>query len=169
MTLIQILVLYIHIGAGIMWIGGLVYLRFILVPALTRAAPEVRGPLMVDIGPRTVRFIPRVAEITIAAGIVNLFLAGRVTRMSHFFTTQWGFAIFVGLVVALIIYVLGQAVTRPTTLRIVEILRAVAAGRAPADTPALLEALAARQRNMLSIQFALAAAVVLMMTVARFS
>ena len=169
MTLARMLVMYIHIGAGIMWMGGLVYLRFILIPALTRAAPEVWGPLIVDLGPRTVRFTLRVAEITIAAGIVNLFLAGRVTRMSHFFTTQWGFVILLGFVMALVIYILSQTVTRPTTLRIVETIRAVAAGRAPENAPALLESLAARQRNMLTVQLALGAVVVLMMVVARFS
>ena len=169
MALVQMLVMYIHIGAAIMWIGGLAYLRFILLPALTRAAPEVRGPLMVDLGPRTVRFILRVAEITITAGIVNTFLAGKVMSMSQFFTTQWGFVIFLGFVMTLVIYILGQAVTRPTTLRIAATIRAVAAGRAPADAPALVEALAARQRNVLTVQLALGAAVVLMMAVARFS
>lgn len=169
MSLANIVVMYIHIGGGVFWLGSLFYLRFVLLPGLGRTPPNVRGPVIAEVGPRTVPIILRVAEITIATGIANVFLMGRITRMADFYTTAWGLSIFLGLVGALAIYILGQAVTRPVTLQIAATIRAVGAGQAPADAPALLEALAARQRNVLTVQAALGAIVVLGMAIARFS
>ena len=163
------LVMFIHIGAGVMWVGGLAYLRFIVLPTLTSAAPTVRGPIMVELGPRTVRYMLRLAEITMAAGVLNIFLADRISSLNQLFITSWGGVIFFGLAGSLVVYIMGQAVTRPTTMRIVEILRAASAGGAPADAPALLEALANKQRNMLTLQLAISTVVILTMAVARFS
>ena len=167
MALVNMLVMFIHIGAGIIWIGSLIYLRLILLPALGRAAPAVRGPLLMDLGPRTVRFILRVAEVTIVAGLINFLLMGGMVRMTA--SPVWSASISLGLVGALVIYILGQTVTRPVTMRIAETLRTIAGGEAPADAPALLEGLAARQRNVLSWQMGIGVAVVLTMAVARFS
>lgn len=169
MSWLNSLVMYIHILAGIGWLGSIFYLRFLLLPALMRTPPTVRGPVIMEVGPRSVPIILRLAEVTIASGIVNVALAGRVTRMEHFFTSTWGWAIFAGLVGTLVIYIIGQAVTRPATLRVAEIARASMAGQAPPDAPALLEALATRQRQALNVQAALGALVVLEMAIARFS
>lgn len=163
----SVFVLFIHIGAAITWIGGLAYLRFILLPALTRAAPTVQGPLVVDVGPKTVRFLLRSGEITIAAGLANFFLMGGMekARVAHL----WAGSIGVGFLGALAIYIIGQAVTKPTTTRIADTVRAVIAGNPPADAPAQLEALAQKQRNMLSIQLGIGIAVTFLMALARFS
>ena len=169
MSLVNILVMYIHIGAGIFWIGSLLYVRFILLPGLGNTPPDVRGPVIAEVGPRTIRIILRVAEVTIAAGIINVFLMGRITRMADFYTTTWGLSIFAGLVGALAIYILGQTVTRPITFKIAETVRAVGTGQGPADAPVLLAALAERQRNVLTVQVIIGVVVVLGMAIARFS
>jgi len=163
------LVLFTHMLAGILWVGGLVYVRFVLHPGLGRQQPAVRGPMVADVGPRTVGYLLRMGELTIALGIVNVFMFGRVTVMEHFVSTVWGLSITLGFLFALAIYLIGQLVTRPTTARIAETVRAVAAGTPPPDAPALLEALAARQGKALLIQVALGVAAVLTMATARFS
>jgi len=169
LTLLKMFMMFIHIGAGVMWVGGLAYLRFIVLPTLSSAAPTVRGPIMVELGPRTVRYMLRLAEITIVTGILSIFLANRISSLDQLFITSWGGVIFFGLAGTLVIYIMGQAVTRPTTMRIAETLQAVAAGTPPANAPALLEALANKQRNMLTLQLAIATVVILTMAVARFS
>lgn len=159
--------MFAHIGAAITWIGGLAYVRFILLPALTRAAPTVRGPVFIDVGPRTVRFLLRSGEITIAAGLANFFLMGGMekARVAH----VWAGSIGLGFLGALAIYIIGQAVTGPTTMRIADTIRSVAAGSAPADAPTQLEALGQKQRKMLNIQLGIGIAVTFLMAVARFS
>lgn len=168
-SLPYIIALYIHIGAGIMWIGALIYIRVVLLPTLNVVAPTARGPVLIELGPRSVRFALRVAEITIVAGLVMMVLIGRVTRIEHLFTTQWGLSILLGMVGALVIYGLGRAVTAPVTLHIVETLRQIAAGEAQPDAPAYLQALADQQRRVLNLQVLIAAVVVFTMAAARFS
>lgn len=167
MDLIPVLVTFAHIGAAITWIGGLAYVRFILLPALTRAAPTVRGPLVLDVGPKTVRFLLRSGEITIAAGLANFFLMGGMekARVAHL----WAGSIGLGFLGALAIYILGQAVTGPTTMRIADTVRSVIAGSAPPDAPAQLEALGQKQRKVLDIQLGLGIAVTFLMALARFA
>ena len=81
MAEVQILVLFIHIGAATAWIGGIIYLRHILLPTLMALAPNVRGPVVANLGPRTVRFLLRAGEVTIAAGLVNFFLMNGMERV----------------------------------------------------------------------------------------
>lgn len=164
---IRVLVMFLHIGAGIIWIGGLAYVRFVLLPGLGRAAPNVRGPLVADVGPKTVRFLLRYGEVTIVTGLANFFLMDGLVKSR--FSMVWGGSIALGLIGAIVIYGIGQAVTRPTTQRIADTVRAVAEGRAGPDAPELLATLANRQRNVLTWQFGIGVVVVLTMAVARFA
>ena len=166
MTYLNIAVMFLHIGSAIAWIGGIVYLRHVLLPVLMQQAPNVRGPVVADLGPRSVRFLLRAGEITIATGLVNFFLMGSMEKAK--LSPVWGASITLGFFVTLAIYILGQAVTRPVTLRMAEVIRTVMAGSGGPEAPAQLEALAARQRQMLGIQLALGTFVVLLMAVARF-
>lgn len=163
------LVLFAHMMAGILWVGGLIYVRFVLHPGLGRQQPSVRGPMVADVGPRTVRYLLRMGEATIALGIVTVFIFGRITQMEQFVTTTWGLTITLGFAFSLAIYLIGQMITRPTTAKIAATVGAVAAGTPPPNAPALLEALAARQGKALLLQSALGVLAVLTMATARFS
>lgn len=167
MVWLSILVMFIHIGAATAWIGGLAYLRLIVLPTLLQAAPPVRGPIVADLGPRTVRFLLRSGEITIVAGIGNFFLMNGMehAKGSHLWATSIG----LGLVGAVAIYVIGQAVTRPTTLRISASIKEMMADQGGPDAAAELEALGAKQRKMLNMQLAIGTLVLLLMAAARFT
>ena len=163
------LALYVHIGAGIVWIGVLLYIRFLLLPSVGAIPPEARGPIIIELGPRGVRFAMRAAEITLIAGVVMMFIIGRATRMEHFLTTLWGQAILAGFVGSVAIYVVGRLITAPVTRLIVDTLRQMAAGTAREDAPAYLQALTDQQKRALNLQLVLAAIVVFTMALARFS
>lgn len=163
------LVLFAHMAAGILWVGGLVYVRFVLHPRLVQQPAPVRAPMAAAVGPATVRYLLRLGEITIALGIATFFVMGRVTLPEHLVSTAWGLSISIGFLGAVAVYAIGQAVTRPATQRIAEVARAVAAGSPPPSAPGLLSALAERQARALLVQAVLGLLVVLTMAVARFS
>lgn len=163
------LLLFLHIVAAVMWVGGLAYVRFVLLPGLGRQQPGVRGPMVADIGPRTVRYLLRLGEATIFFGIVMVLVIGRVVEPSILWSTGWGLSISLGFIAAVAIYAIGMAVTKPVTTAIAATVQAVQAGNPPANAPALLEALAARQRKALTVQVVLGVVAVLTMSVARFS
>jgi len=196
MDIVKALLLFLHMAAGILWVGGLTYVRFIMLPALGRQQPQVRGPVAVDLGPLTVRYLLRIAEITIFLGVVNVFAFGRIARMTDFVSTTWGASITLGFIGAVTMYLVGMLVTRPATLRIAAAvqesmaLRARLAslpdpGAASADEKAriatdqhalsaglqtlsgVLDMLGHQQRSALTLQVLIGVTVIAMMTVAR--
>ncbi len=165
MTELNMLILFLHIAGAIAWIGGLFYLRFIVLPVLMAAAPTVRGPVLVELGPRSVRMLLRVAELTIVAGVVSFFLLGGFPRMA----SLWGQVLGLGFVLAVAIYIIGQVVIRPVAFQVADTIKAMAAGQAQEDAPALLMALGNKQRRAMNIQLGLAVIVVITMAIARFA
>src|SRR3989442_8459580 len=93
LTAVYIAVMFIHITASIAWVGGMAYLRFILLPGLGRTSPQVRGPMLVEVAQPTVKFLLRSAEVTILFGLGNFFLLG---GPGH--SMAWQAAIGLGLV-----------------------------------------------------------------------
>jgi len=169
MPALNIAVMFLHIGAGIIWVGTLIYLRVLLLPVLNAAPPTVRGPVVMELGPKQVRVLLRLAELTIVTGFANIFLMGRIQKMSDFYTTAWGWSIGLGMAGAIVIYVIGQAVTAPVTHRIAAVLRSISSGQAGPEAAAAIPSLAAKQLKALNVQVVLGVLVVLTMAVARFS
>jgi hypothetical protein len=125
--------------------------------------------VVAEVGPRTVSYLLRMGELTIVLGLVTVLMLGRVADTGQWLSTAWGLSILAGLVGTVVIYGIGQAVTKRATLRIAATVRTVLAGNPPEGAQALLEQLAARQRKAMNVQLAIAALVVLTMAVARFS
>ncbi|MSQ28701.1 MAG: hypothetical protein EXR51_11290 [Dehalococcoidia bacterium] len=169
MAIGNMIMMLLHIGGGVIWIGGLIYLRLLVLPTLAAAAPTVRGPVLMELGPKTVRLFLRIAEVTLVTGVINIFLMGRITKMSDFYATAWGLSIGVGMAASIAIYVIGQAVTAPVTRKVAATLRSMSTGEAGPEAGAVLPGLAARQLKALNIQVALGVIAVATMAVARFA
>jgi hypothetical protein len=103
---------WVHVTAGVLWIGGGFYTILVQLPALLAAAPAARGPVIASLVPRQFRYVFRVAELTIATGLLNLFVSGRAQELTRR-DTRWSWAILAGIVLAVGIY----AATRTTVTR----------------------------------------------------
>lgn len=156
-----------HVFCGILWFGGGFYTTLVQLPALMKVPLEQRGPAVAAIAPRQLRYLLRVAELTIALGIVSAFLTGRLANVSAVATSLWGWAIGIGAVLAIGLYVLMQAGVKPAIFRMLAVGRQVAAGdrTAAAEVPALV----ARVRTLGYVQIGVGAVVVLLMVAARLS
>ena len=67
-----------------------------------------RGAVMPALVPRQFRYIFRVAELTIATGLLNLFASGRGQELTRL-DTRWSWAILAGIVLAVGIYAATRA------------------------------------------------------------
>ena len=161
------LVQYLHVFSGVLWFGAGFYTVIVQLPALLTLPPPQRLPAIVALGPRQIRYIVRLAEVTIALGIVNAILTGRLARLTETIGTLWGWAIGIGAVLAIGLYVLLQTNVKPTLFRIVSVARAAQEGNAAAAGE--LPALAARIRTLGYVQMIIGAIIVLLMVTARFS
>ncbi len=90
---------WIHVLAGAAWLGEVVVVNVILVPALARMEPEKRGWFLSAIFPRIFRLASALSLTTILAGAaLNLSLNGwrldvAIVRLT---TSQWGWSILIG-------------------------------------------------------------------------
>lgn len=163
---IRWIVQFAHVLAAVTWIGGGFYVLFVQLPGLVAAPPQARGPAMAELGPRQIRYILRAAEITIATGILNALVSGRLADAASYLG-WWGWSIGLGAALAIGLYVLIQLVVKPLLYRILAVGRGVQQGNpaAAAEMPALLD----RARRLGYLQVAAGTLIVLLMVTARLS
>lgn len=164
---IRILVQWLHVTAGVLWIGGGSYTLFVQLPALLAAPPQARGPVMEQLAPRQISYLLRVAELTLLTGLLQIVFGGRGAELTAPLGSRWAGAILLGSVGAVAIYVLIQAVAKPTVTRLLDVGRR--AGGGDATVAAQVPALVARVRNVARVQIAIGIAVIFVMVLARFS
>ncbi len=165
--LLRWLVQFAHVLSGVLWFGAGFYVALVQLPALMSVPPAQRGPLLAELAPRQIRYTLRLAEATIALGILNAFLTGRLARLPETLGSLWGWSIGVGFVLAIALYVLIQAGVRPAVFRMLAIGRQVQQGDASAA--AQLPMLLRRVRRLGYAQMAIGALIVLLMVTARFT
>jgi uncharacterized membrane protein len=163
---LRVAVQWLHVTAGVLWIGGGFYTVLVQLPALLATPPPARGPAMVQLAPRQFGYILRVAELTIATGILNLIVTGRAAELTRL-DTRWSWAILAGFLLAVFVYGLVRARLRPWVLRMIALGPQAAGGDATAAAEA--GALMARIRRLGYVQLAIGLAILLAMVIARFS
>ncbi|MGH2472542.1 MAG: hypothetical protein ACRDG6_09095 [Candidatus Limnocylindria bacterium] len=157
---------WLHVTAGVLWIGGGFYTILVQLPALLAAPPAARGAVMPNLVPRQFTYIFRVAEFTIATGVLNLFVSGRAQELTRM-DTRWSWAILAGTVLAVGVYVMTRATIARWAYRLVEIAPVAASGDAAAA--AQMPLLVARIRRFGYVQLTIGVLILLAMVTARFS
>ena len=164
---IRIGVQWLHVTAGVLWIGGGFYTIFVQLPALAAMPQAARGPAMAAFAPRQIRYLIRVAEATIGLGLINLFVSGRAQQLTEPLGSRWAIVIVLGIVLALALYGIVRGAVKP----LVDRLLAAGARAASGDQGAAAEmgALLPRIKRLGYVQLAIGVAIILAMVTARFS
>jgi uncharacterized membrane protein len=157
---------WLHVTAGVLWIGGGFYTILVQLPALLASPPAARGAVMPNLVPRQLNYIFRVAELTILTGLLNLFASGRAQELTRL-DTRWSWAILAGIILAVGVYAMTRATIARWAMRLIEIGPRAASGdaTAAAEMPQLGE----RIRRFGYIQISIGALILLAMVTARFS
>ena len=165
--LFRITTQFLHVFSGVLWIGGGLYTLFVQLPALMASPPAARGPVMAQLAPRQIRYLLRVAEVTIATGVLNIFATGRAQQLSDPLSSRWAIVLSLGILLALGLYGLTRAVIVPAIERMLSLGPKAAAG----DAAAAAEAgqIVERLRSLGRVQIALGALIILAMVTARLS
>ena len=100
-----------HIVPGVLWVGGSVIFAWVIEPRIRALGPEIAGPVMGSIGKVMSPILLSLGGVTIIFGFV---LIDRTPTRSYdqLFNSDWGWAIGIGLVTALIGYAFGLAGAR---------------------------------------------------------
>jgi len=157
---------WLHVTAGVLWIGGAFYTLLVQLPALTASPPAARGAVMQNLVPRQLNYIFRLEEFTILTGLLNLFASGRAQELTRL-DTRWSWAIVAGIILAVGIYAASRATVARWAVRLITIGPLAAGGDAAAA--AQMPVLADRIRRFGYVQLTVGALILLAIVTARFS
>ena len=162
----RLLTQFLHVFAGILWLGGGFYAVLVQLPGVLAAPPASRGPVVAQLAPRQIRYILRVAEVTIVTGLLNLFATGRGQQLLDL-GQRWSIALILGIVLALALYGLVRGQLVPVTERMLALGPKAAGGdsEAGAEVGRLVE----RLKMLGRVQIAIGALIILAMVTARLS
>ena len=165
--LFRITTQFLHVFAGILWIGGGFYTLLVQLPGLMAAPPAARGPVSAQLAPRQIFYILRVAELTLVTGVLNLFASGRAQQLQDPLGQRWSIVLGLGILLAFGLYGLVRATVVPWTQRMLTLGPKAAGG----DAAAAAESgqLLTRIRTVGRIQLAIGTLIILAMVTARLS
>ncbi len=162
----RIVVQLAHVMSGVLWIGGGFYTILVQLPALAVMPMPARGPALAALGPRQVRYILLVAEITLASGILQVLVNPHNRELSTL-SSRWSIAILVGALLAFIAYGLLRGAMKPAIERLLAVAPVAAGGDAAAAEQ--VGTMRERIRRLGYAQMALGTLILAAMVAARFS
>ena len=149
-----------HIVAGAIWVGAIVFLAFFLMPTVAAAGPG-GGPFMREFGKRKIpQFMMSLMAITVLSG---LGLMGVIASRSDgtWFSSPMGRVISLGAALALLAAGYGLVVNRPIGMRMQQISAEIQGGQPTPAQAAEMQALQAKLRQASQV-----VAVILLLAVA---
>ena len=165
--LFRITTQFLHVFAGVLWIGGGFYTLLVQLPGLMAAPPAARGPVSAQLAPRQIFYILRVAELTLVTGVLNLFASGRAQQLQDPLGQRWSIVLGLGILLAFGLYGLIRATVVPWTQRMLTLGPKAAGGDAAAASES--GQLLTRIRTVGRIQLAIGTLIILAMVTARLS
>src|SRR5260370_9176472 len=117
-----VILLLLHVGSIVAWMGGATLFVSVLTPALRRISPAARGEFIVSVIPSYMRFI---AGSSIAAAIADLALYPYITQVVTSLAPSNSGLVYIqaGEVVTLILLVTAFGVLIPTSRQLVGLLK----------------------------------------------
>jgi uncharacterized membrane protein len=107
--LIALLMRWLHVGAGIVWLGMVWFVNFIQLVAVAEADQPARGPIMKHIVPRVALTFRQASHLTVVTGALLLFTSGYlggslVYASAVFIPTSRNILMWVGVLAAMAMY-----------------------------------------------------------------
>lgn len=123
MELVTTVLAFAHIFSAISWLGGGLMFGFVIAPRLGKIPLAAARAFTVEVVPRVLVFFEIVAGLTILFGVGLLYsiTGGDWSQLSP--STTWGFAITVGVGVAIVAFLFSVLVAVPVFKRVVALNR----------------------------------------------
>ncbi len=138
---------FLHIAAGVLWIGLLYYFNFVQVPAFAKMDPAARTNAIAVLVPRALLFFRMAAAATVLFGVLYIGTIASQTG-SGYWTSSRFYSIVVGGTLGIIMAANVWFIIWPNQKKIVP---AAQAGKPPDPTWGRKASLASRTNVMFSI------------------
>jgi uncharacterized membrane protein len=94
---------WIHVISGVAWLGEVITINFVLVPALIKMGKETRAMFIRQIFPRVFQLASVLSLTAIITGATMSYLTTGWKNLDEWIGTRWGIGIFVGGLLALLL------------------------------------------------------------------
>jgi uncharacterized membrane protein len=142
-----LVLLVLHVGSIIAWMGGATLFVSVLTPALRRMSPASRGEFVVSVIPSYMRFI---GGSSIAAAVAGLALYAYITQVATSLApSSSGLSyIQIGAVVTLIVLLIAFGILIPTSRKLVALLKQSQKQAAPGGDESMSAQIASLQKRL---------------------
>ena len=127
---IDLLVRWLHIIAGITWIGLLYYFNFVQGPFFNQTEPEVKATATRQLVPRALWWFRYAALVTFLAGLTLLIIRLEVGGTEFVFQSPYGFLVLTGGILGTIMFLNVWGVIWPNQKIVIASAEAAAGGGA---------------------------------------
>jgi uncharacterized membrane protein len=140
-----LVLLILHVGSIIAWMGGATLFVSVLAPALRKMSPASRSEFILSALPQYMRFI---GGSSIAAAVAGLALYAYITQVATSLEPSGSGTIYiqVGAVVTLIVLLIAFVVLIPTSRKLVQLLKQ--SQTAPGSDPAISAQVGSLQKRL---------------------
>ncbi len=146
---------YIHVGAGIIWIGLLYYFNFVQVPSLAKMEAPARSSVVMILVPRAIAWFRYAALVTFLAGTTWMLSRGLQIGWSNYTDLPSFKSITVGAAIGTTMFLIVWGIIWPNAKKVIAATTATVKNQTPAppDQPrwARRAFLASRTNTALSI------------------
>ena len=170
MDLLHIVLRLVHIGSGILWVGGSVLFFLFIEPTSTELGPDAEKFMQgLFVKRRVPIYFLVLSSLTVLAGLI-LFWIDSNGLQAAWIGTSLGLALTIGGIAALVAFVAGNALIPPNVGKLAAIGAAIKAGGGPPSQAQLgeLQAVQARLRTIGLVDTILLAVAVIAMVSARY-
>lgn len=132
---IFIVLLIIHVGTIVAWLGGAILFSSVIGPAIQKMAPSSRSEFMISVLPRYTNFVAASAVTAIVAGVL---LFGYITQYATSLAPSGAGLILLeaGAILGLIAFIIALGVAFPAARRLEAVLKKMrSASQASTQTP----------------------------------
>ena len=160
----------IHVVAGVLWVGGVVFMTRFLLPS-ARAAGPAAGPMMQQLSARKLAaYTPIVAILTVLAGFGLYWRDSAGFRSHEWLSSSSAMTFGAGGIIAILVWVLGLAVISPAGRRMAELGAAMGQAGGPPAPEQITEMQALQARMSWSSRTASTGLIIttILMAVARY-
>lgn len=135
--LLTAILAFAHVLSAMAWLGGGILFGFFVAPKLGHLPPSSSRDFFLSVVPGIARFFQAAAGATIVFGLLLLYNMTHGDLGMLGFSTAWGFDITVGMVVALLAFVVSEALAAPALVKVVRLMRSMGpnSGPPPAELP----------------------------------
>jgi len=132
--MLMVLLRFIHIVLGVLWVGGVFALTVVIVPGMQKLGLPLDGLMKALNAQKFTQIMMAFGGLTVLAGLTMMYLLSHGNEQA-FFSSHFGRTLSLGGLCAILALVVGGSVSRPTMAKMAALQADLASNPPKGDDP----------------------------------